>query len=49
MIYEKRFQFSFKDFIFLQILYINGYFIIQSNSHINYTFFIEICITKFDM
>ena len=39
MIYEKRLYFSFIGFIFLQLLYINWYFIIQSNSHINYTFY----------
>ena len=39
MIYEKRFRFSFIGFIFLQILYIDWYLIIQSNSHINYVFY----------
>jgi len=38
MIYEKWFQFSSIGFIFLQILYINWYLIIQSNSQVNYTF-----------
>jgi len=38
MIYEKRFHLSFIGFIFLQLLYINWYLIIQLNSHINYTF-----------
>ena len=49
MICEKGFQFSFVGFIFLQLLYMNWCFIIQSNSHINHNFFIEICITRFDM
>ena len=39
MIYEKGFQFPFIGFIFLQLLYMNWYLIIQSNSYINYTFF----------
>jgi len=49
MIYEKGFQFSFIGYIFLQLLYTNWYLIIQSNSHINYAFFVEICIKSFDM
>jgi hypothetical protein len=38
MIYEKRFKFSFIGFVFLQLLYINCYLIIQFNSNINYAF-----------
>jgi hypothetical protein len=48
MIYEKLFQF-FIGFIFLQLLYMYWYIIIQSDSHVNYTFFLEIFVTDFDM